>query len=96
MNFDDIPSKSLNDEKLRVFDVNEHQKFVNETSSRDVYYGKFEKHKLVAVKRLQIAGNYNTDDGELEESKFLLKLAGHPNILKYYCTYKDPTPNPDF
>jgi len=90
-----IPSQSLSDGKLMVFDQNGYQQFVGEESSREVYHGHFEVHKCVAVKRLQLADFDETDD-ELFESKILLQLAGHPNILKYYCTYNDQASSPKF
>lgn len=90
-----IPSQSLSDGKLMVFDLNGHQQFVREESSREVYHGHFEVHKCVAVKRLQLAG-FKDKDGRLFESNLLLQLAGHPNILKYYCTYIDQASSPKF
>lgn len=102
----DIPSKSLNNGKLVVFDCYEHQRFVKESSSKNVYHGQFQQlrvdpdlcyaimssqwevRKRVAVKRRQIL-NVDDIDAELVESNFLLQLTDHPNILKYYFTYKD-------
>lgn len=95
MDLAEIPRLSLSDGKLEVFDLNGHQQFVNESSSRKVYHGHFEVHKRVAVKRHQVSSFDDTDD-QLVESNLLLQLAGHPNILKYYCTYKNQPSRSEF
>lgn len=52
-----------------------------------VFLGFFEEIKKVAVKRVQREFLPSDLFEDLKkEAKFLLELAGHPNILQYYCT----------
>lgn len=48
----------------------------------NVFFGFFEKTRPVAVKRVV----RDSENGILDEARFLLRLDGHPNILRYYCT----------
>ncbi len=54
----------------------------------NVYLGFFEKTKPVAVKRIVRDCVTGLLDFQ-EETKLMLKLSGHPNILQYYCTEKN-------
>lgn len=47
----------------------------------NIYHGEFDARKLVAVKRIQ---RRPSDAIFLEEARLMLKISGHPNILKYY------------
>lgn len=51
-----------------------------------VYFGFFEKTRPVAVKRLVRHHDHENVNDISHEAKLLLRMDGHPNILRYYCT----------
>lgn len=62
--------------------------FISRGGSATVYQGVFDTRKVVAVKRFQLAGKISETEIK-EEAYLLLKLSGHPNMLKYYGTEKN-------
>ncbi len=49
-----------------------------------VFLGLFEETKPVAVKRIPLDSEHDSEI--LDEAKLMLRIDGHPNILRYYCT----------
>ncbi len=53
-----------------------------------VFIGQFEGKKQVALKRFQLV-NITDIDSFLNEAHLMLKVDGHPNIIRYYCYEMD-------
>lgn len=81
--------------RLLVYDKSPHDLNIRGTkyfiadggSNNHVFHGVFDTRKPVAVKRIQLP---SSDDEKFweDEAHLLLKLSGHPNMLKYYGTEK--------
>lgn len=83
-----IESRKVGD-KLIVYDkshFNPKYTIFRGSNGTHVFLGFFEEIKKVAVKRFQREYLSGLFQDFLKEAKFMLKLAGHPNILQYYCT----------
>lgn len=74
-----VYDKSTNDLNIRCTKY-----FIADGGFSHVFHGVFETRKQVAVKRIQLLPS--SSKFWEDEAHLLLKLSGHPNILKYYGT----------